>query len=122
MTFVRRTLIAGTLTGACAACVQPAYDRTVVYDLDVSARRGVHTVGVRGGDSPLSWGRDSMMTAVVPDSFYRVVITYHTGYLKTEVKFTIDGTFELEKSDNRRVEFKMNGDTTFYRARFDQAP
>lgn len=114
------------LTLACFAvilsgCVQKAYDRTVVYELDVSALDGVKTVGIRGDDKPLEWGADVAMTPVVADSLYRVVVTYNTGRLITESKFTVDGTMELDDKPNRRIEF-TGGDTTIYRARFDQAP
>ncbi|HYW32772.1 MAG TPA: hypothetical protein VE869_14835, partial [Gemmatimonas sp.] len=51
-----------------SGCVQPAYERIVVYELDVSGQKAVTTVGVRGDDSPLSWRKDQPMTAVVPDS------------------------------------------------------
>jgi putative oxidoreductase len=105
-----------------AACVQPAYDRTVVYELDVSRVKGVQAVGVRGADRPLSWEQDTPLTPVIRDSLYRAVVTYHTGYLATEVKFTVNGTFELANSDNRKVRLTkttVGGDTTVYRAVFD---
>lgn len=110
-----------TLVGALAlgACVQPTYTRTVVYELDVSKIDSVTSVAVRGGDRPLTWDRDSAMQVLVKDSLYRAVITYNTGYLKTEVKFVVNGKWELENQDNRRVGFDMNRDTTVYRAVFD---
>ena len=103
----------------CTACVQPAYDRTVVYEVDVSAVPGVKTVGVRGENLPLSWQKDLALTAVVPDSLYRVAVTHHTGYLATEVKFVVNDQFELDNKPNRRVEF--TGDTTRYQATFNVA-
>lgn len=108
-----------TCAATTTACVQQAYDRTVVYELDVSALDSVRTVGVRGGDTPLSWETDSAMTPVTPQRLYRAVVTYHTGFLKTEVKFTVNGRFELDGKDNRRVAFDMTRDTTVYRAVFD---
>ncbi|MES3033286.1 MAG: hypothetical protein V4813_04750 [Gemmatimonadota bacterium] len=119
----RRTLTLATIVLAFAGCVQPAYDRTVIYDLDVSALKDVKTVGIRGSDSPLSWERDSTLAPVVKDSLYRVVITYRTGYLITQAKFTVNGEFELKDGENRRITFAKgdaNGDTTIYRARFNQ--
>lgn len=113
---VMALLCALTLT----ACVQPTYSRTVVYELDVSALDGVQTVGVRGDDRPLSWSTDAAMTPVVRDSLYRAVITYRTGFRKTEVKFVVNGQFEFEHGENRRVGFDMARDTTLYRARFNQ--
>lgn len=118
---MKRILWWGTvalLTG----CVQPAYDRTVVYELDVSHVPGLQHVGVRGGDRPLSWEQDTPLTAVVRDSLYRATVTYHTGYLATEVKFTVNGTFELADGANRTVRLArttVGGDTTIYRAVFD---
>ena len=104
--------VALLLTG----CVQPASDRTVIYELDVSQLDSVRTTGVRGDDTPLSWQKDQPMTVVVPDSLYRTTVTYRTGTLKTEAKFTVNGQFEFENGENRRIEFR--GDTTVYRARF----
>ena len=59
--------------------------------------------------------------ALVADSLYRVAITYRTGRLITESKFTANGTNELRDKPNRRVDFP-GGDTTVYRARSDQVP
>ncbi len=47
---------------ALAGCVQNAYDRTVVYEVDVSAVPDVQSVGVRGSDTPLSWRTDVPLT------------------------------------------------------------
>ena len=58
---------------------------------------------------------------VKKDSLYRAVVTIHTGYKVTEVKFTLNGDFELKEKDNRRIEFGPT-DTTVYRARFDVVP
>lgn len=104
-----------------AGCVQPAYDKTVTYELDVSGVRAIRTVGVRGDDKPLSWNTDVALTPVVPDSLYRATVTYHTGSLKSEVKFTVNGEFELQDGANRRVPL-ATGDTTVYRARFNVRP
>ncbi|SHJ49852.1 putative oxidoreductase [Hymenobacter daecheongensis DSM 21074] len=99
-------------------CVQKATDKTVVYLLDVSGLPNVQKVGLRGRDKPLSWDQDLELMSMVKDSLYRAVVTTHTGYLITEVKFTINGEFELKEADNRRIEFGP-GDTTVYRARFN---
>jgi putative oxidoreductase len=117
---IRRVGMLGLLS--LGACVQRAYDRTVVYELDVSRVRGVQVVGVRGGDRPLSWERDTPLVPLSADSLYRAVVTYHTGYLATEVKFTVNGSFELANGDNRTVRLARTttgGDTTVYRAVFD---
>ena len=101
------------------ACVQKAYDRVVVYEADVSGLKDIRVVGVRGNDKPLSWEQDRALTMVVKDSLYRVTVRYHTGNLVTKAKFTVNGEFELRDKPNRRVVFAA-GDTTFYKARFNQ--
>lgn len=98
-------------------CVQPSADKTVVYLLDVSGHGPVRQVGLRGRDKPLSWEQDVKLMPVVPDSLYRAVVTTRTGYRVTEVKFTLNGEFELPGGANRRVEFGP-GDTATYRAQF----
>jgi putative oxidoreductase len=118
----RSLLTGGALLLVATGCVQPAYDRTVIYELDVSALDSIQSVGLRGDEAPLSWQKDQPLTAIVPDSLYRTTVTYRTGYLKTEVKFTVNGTFEFDNADNRRVPFDMRGDTTIYRARFNVRP
>ncbi len=103
-------------------CVQPAYDRTIVYELDVSNVPNVKTVGVRGRDKPLSWQSDVVLTQPVAGGPYVAAVTYHTGYLVTEVKFTVNGEFELAEQDNRTVRVpptRTGGDTTVYRAKFN---
>jgi putative oxidoreductase len=103
-------------------CVQPAHDKTVVYLLDVRDLPNVRQVGLRGRDKPLSWGQDLPLKPANPDStLYRAVVTIHTGYLLTEVKFTVNGEFEFKDADNRRIKFGP-GDTTVYRARFNVRP
>lgn len=109
---------------ALAACVQPAHERVVVYLLDAArvpplADGAPHRAGVRGEDAPLSWERDSTMTPVLRDSLFRTVVTYRTGALVTEMKFTLDGIVELEGRGNRRIRFAPLGDTTVVRAVFD---
>ncbi|UOQ95899.1 DoxX family membrane protein [Hymenobacter sp. 5317J-9] len=99
-------------------CVQQAHDKTVVYLLDVSGHPDVQQVGVRGRDKPLSWDYDLQLTPIKKDSLYRAVVTTHTGYKVTEVKFTINGDYELKGKENRRIEFG-SADTAVYRARFD---
>ena len=69
----------------------------------------------------MSWDADLPLMVVKKDSLYRSVVTIHTGYKVTEVKFTLNGDFELKEKDNRRIEFGPT-DTTVYRARFDVVP
>ena len=101
-------------------CVQKASDKTVVFLLDVSGHPNVQQVGLRGRDKLLSWDYDLQLTPIKKDSLYRVVVTTNTGYKATEVKFTLNGDFELKDKDNRRIELGPR-DITVYRARFDIA-
>ena len=119
---IRAHVITLSAAGALAGCVQKACDRTVLYQLDVSKLRDVRAVAVRGGDKPLSWEADMAMTQRAPGAPYSVAVTYHTGYLVTQVKFVVNGDFELRGKDNRTVRFARTttgGDTTVYRAVFD---
>ena len=111
-----------SLSIALSGCVQPAYDRTIVYELDTTGVSNVQSVGVRGRDKPLSWNTDVAMAQGVPGGPYVVAITYRTGYLVTEVKFTMNGEFELANKDNRIVRMSRTstgGDTTVYRAKYN---
>lgn len=101
-------------------CVQKASDKTVVYLLDVSGHPGgVQQVSLRGRDKSLSRDYDLQLTPIKKDSLYWAIVTIHTGYKATEVKFTLNGEFELKEKDNRRIEFGL-GDTAVFRARFDE--
>jgi putative oxidoreductase len=102
---------------AVTGCVQSTRTRVAVLTLDVSGMGPIQTAGVRGEGDPLSWEKDYPMTAIVKDSLYTVTITGQTPYDFTEIKFTVNGKFELEEKDNRRLVF--TGDTTFYRAKFN---
>jgi hypothetical protein len=103
---------------AALSCVQSTRTRVAVLTLDVSGKGPITTVGVRGEGNPLSWDTDYPMTELVKDSLYTVTITGQTPYDFTEIKFTVNGQFELENKDNRRLVF--TGDTTFYTAKFNQ--
>lgn len=104
-----------------AGCVQPAFDKTVVIYLQVKGIKDIETVGVRGEGKPLSWNEDLLMEPVVKDSLYTITATGRTAYTFTEIKFTVNGVFELEGKPNRRLEF-AKGDTTYYRATFNKLP
>ncbi len=103
------------------ACVQPTYKRIVVLTVDVSKQTDVKFVGIRGGSTPLSWSEDYGMKEIVKDSLYQCSLEVNTGYLFGEFKFTVNGEFELQTADNRRVYFS-DKDTTFYQAVFDRLP
>lgn len=101
------------------SCVQKAIPQKVVYLLDVSGVKNIESVGVRGADKPLSWETDLPMTAVVKDSLYRAEVTYITGYKSTEVKFTVNGNFELQNQENRKIRFDEKQATTQIKAVFN---
>ena len=102
-------------------CVQPSFEKTVVFTLQVKGIRDIETVGVRGQGEPLSWREDLLMKPVVKDSLYTITANGKTGYTFTEIKFTVNGQFELEGKPNRRLEFAP-GDTTYYHAIYNEIP
>jgi len=102
-----------------SSCVQKSYTRSVVYTLDVSGIKDIKSVGIRGNDKPLNWESDYAMQLNKKDSVYSATVTYKTGYKFTEVKFTINGAFELQNNPNRRIVFK-DSTTTYYKAIFNK--
>ena len=103
---------------AFASCVQKTYKKTVVCNLNVAGIKNITAVGVRGEGKPLSWNSDLPLTEVVKDSLYTITLSGETGYKFTELKFTVNGAFELENKNNRRIIFN-EGDTTIYNAVFN---
>jgi PBP1b-binding outer membrane lipoprotein LpoB len=103
-----------------SSCVQKTYDRKVRFLLDVSKMSPIKSCGVRGSNSPLTWEQDLEMQPIINDSLYAVDVTFPTGYLGAEVKFVVNGQFELQNQDNRRFAFDIEKDTTFYSAVFDR--
>ena len=101
-----------------AGCVQKSYKKTVVFTLLVPHIKDIKSVGIRGQGKPLSWDYDIKMTPIVKDSLYTGTITTVTGYKFAEIKFTINGDFELKEQPNRKVLF-TNKDTTYYKAVFN---
>lgn len=102
-----------------SGCVQKAYKQTVIYTLKVPAQTEVKSIGIRGNDKPLSWEQDTRLEKINGDNVYQAKVTYLTGYKLTEVKFTLNGEYELQNMPNRRVEFKNSG-ITYYNAVFNQ--
>lgn len=100
-------------------CVQKSYNQTVTLILDVSEIPNIKTVGVRGGDKPLSWQEDFKMNALVEDSLYTATFSGKTGLLFTEIKFVVNGEFEFKDQDNRRVVFDKSR-KTIYKAKFNK--
>jgi hypothetical protein len=99
-------------------CVQKAYRKTVVVTVTVKTIKDIKSVGIRGNGKPLSWDNDFIMEPVIKDSLYRAVVSTVTGYKFAEVKFTVNGQFELNEQPNRRIELSEK-DTTYYNAVFD---
>ncbi len=58
------------------------------------------------------------MEVVKKDSLYKKTFEINTGRLCTELKFTINGNFELQDKENRKVYFDKNGETVF-KAKFN---
>jgi hypothetical protein len=100
------------------SCVQKTKKHSVTLLLDVSAMKDVKNVGVRGNDKPFSWDNDTQMEVVKKDSLYKTTFTIETGRICTEIKFTVNGNFELQDKNNRKVYFNQNGETV-YKAKFD---
>ena len=111
-------LLFGFLLLLLAGCVQKSYRKTVVIRLTVPQGKEVKSVGVRGEGKPLSWNADLALTPVEKDSLYTATISTVTGYKFAEIKFTVNGDFELKEKPNRRVMFS-DKDTTYYTALFD---
>jgi putative oxidoreductase len=101
-------------------CVQKTKTQKVVYTLDVSGIKNIQSVGVRGADQPLSWETDLLMKPIIKDSLYRAEVTYITGYKITEVKFTVNGNFELQNQENRKIRFDEKQSVTKVKAVFNQ--
>lgn len=102
------------------SCVQKAYLKTVVITLTVNDKNGIEKVGIRGKGKPLSWNQDYLMKEIIKDSVYTATISTMTAYKFGEIKFTINGDFELKDKPNRKVTFSEKSDTTYYTAVFDK--
>jgi hypothetical protein len=100
-------------------CVQKSGVKTVIVKLHVNGIKNIQSVGLRGNDQPLSWDYDMELVPLAKDSIYTATFSILTGYKFTEAKFTVNGQFELNESDNRKIIFSEN-DTTVYEAVFDR--
>jgi PBP1b-binding outer membrane lipoprotein LpoB len=99
-------------------CVQKSSKKTVLLKLNVEGLKDIRTVGIRGSQKPLSWDYDLELKPIVKDTLYTATFSLVTGYKFTEVKFTVNGQFELNEKDNRKIMFS-EADTTVYEAKFD---
>jgi hypothetical protein len=104
---------------ALTSCVQKSYNRKVTLFIDVSGNKDIKSVGVRGNDKPFSWDYDTEMEVVKKDSLYKKTFEINTGRVCTELKFTINGNFELQDKQNRKVYFNQRGETV-YKATFEK--
>ena len=111
-------ILLSLLIVSASSCVQKAYKKTVVVTLTVQNIKDIKTVGIRGNGKPLSWDSDFEMKTIVKDSLYTATATTVTGYKFAEIKFTVNGDFELKEQPNRRVVFS-DKDTTYYNAVFN---
>ena len=102
-----------------SSCVQKSYDQEVQLIVDVSGIPNIKTVGVRGENRPLSWDEDFEMKPIVKDSIYTATLKSKTGLLFTEIKFVVNGEFELKDKPNRRVIFDKS-QKTIYKAKFNK--
>lgn len=100
-------------------CVQKSGKKIIILKLDVGAMKNIKIVGIRGNEKPLSWDADLELKPIVKDSIFSATYSLVTGYKFTEVKFTVNGQFELNEKDNRKIIFATTGDTTIYEAKFD---
>jgi putative oxidoreductase len=100
------------------SCVQKSNKKTIIVKLNVEGIKDIHTVGIRGKEKPLSWKYDMELKPIIKDTLYVVTFSLVTGYKFTEVKFTVNGQFELNEKDNRKIMFN-DSDTTVYEAKFD---
>ena len=100
-------------------CVQKSKNKVVVLKLNVENLKNIQTVGIRGNEKPLSWNDDMQLKPIIKDTLYTATFSILTGYKFTEAKFTVNGQFELNEKDNRRIIFSDN-DTTVYEAKFDE--
>lgn len=101
-----------------SSCVQKAYKKTVFITLILQNRKDIKTVGIRGNGKPLSWEADFEMKPLIKDSIYTATVITITGYKFAELKFTVNGEFELKEQPNRRLNFS-DKDTTYYNAVFN---
>lgn len=111
-------LLAAMICIFLSGCVQKSYTRTLLFSLSAKNIQDIKNVGIRGNDNPFSWEHDFPMTFDAKDSTYKAIATMKTGYLFTEIKFSINGKFELQDQPNRKLQFN-NKDTIHYNAAFD---
>ncbi|WP_309608390.1 hypothetical protein [Flavobacterium sp.] len=105
-------IFVGLLSLITTCCVQKSYKRTVNFIVDVSEVKNIKSVGIRG-EKPLDWNYDTEMKVIKKDSLYKATITFETGYKFVEMKFTVNGDYELKDQPNRKVIFFNDGETNY---------
>ena len=60
------------------------------------------------------------MKELIKDSIYTATVQTMTAYKFGEIKFVVDGDWELKEQPNRRVNFNEKSDTTYLNATFDK--
>ncbi|AWA30061.1 hypothetical protein HYN48_08200 [Flavobacterium magnum] len=106
------------LSLALIGCVQPSYKRTLLITLKVKSSEKITSVGIRGNDKPFSWDYDYPMQYDAATGCYTAKAVMTTGYAFTDIKFTVNGAFELQGKDNRRLLFR-DKDTLVYTAEYN---
>jgi hypothetical protein len=106
------------LAWSTSSCVQKSYKKTIIIKLTIPHIKDIKTVGIRGNCNPLSWDKDFALKPLVKDSLYTLTTTVLAGYRFAEIKFTVNGEFELKERPNRRLVFS-DKDTTYYNSVFN---
>jgi hypothetical protein len=114
----RKILLVTGLILCFISCVQKSSKKIITVKLNVEGIKNVEAVGIRGNEKPLSWDYDMELKPIIKDTLYFATFSLVTGYKFTEAKFTVNGKFELNAKDNRKIMFS-DKDTTFYEAKFD---
>lgn len=102
------------------AGVQDTKLQTITVQVTLPKKTAVKSMGVRGGDQPLSWDTDLPMREVIKDSVYTTQFQINTGFNFTRIKFALNGEIELNGKDNRKIKLSENSTNTSYKAVYDQ--
>lgn len=108
---MKRIIILMILAVVAASCVQEVKKHTVTFRLSAEGIAQGSRVAIKGTDKPLSWEQDVVMPYDSTSGYYTATVTFYTGYLFTEYKYTADGVYELEGQENREVIFNESGNT-----------
>ncbi len=101
------------------SCVQKTTNQTITFELNVKGIPNIKTVEIRIDNEAIKWEKEMEMKPIIKDSLYSLTLTGKTGYLFTEVKFKINGEYELKELPNRKVIFDKSG-TTLFKSTFNK--